>query len=92
MDILFYRYNSICERDVIAVMARLGHKVSEITEEMTNKQLGLKEQMALVSDALKARRYEIVFSINFFPVVSEVCNIFHIPYVCWIVDRPVMEL
>ncbi|MEY8515831.1 glycosyltransferase [Lachnospiraceae bacterium 29-84] len=92
MDILFYRYNSICERDVIAVMARLGHKVSEITEEMTNKQLGLKEQMALVSDALKARRYEIVFSINFFPVVSEVCNIFHIPYVCWIVDSPVMEL
>ena len=34
----------------------------------------------------------MVFSINFFPVVSEVCNIFHIPYVCWIVDSPVMEL
>jgi len=34
----------------------------------------------------------MVFSINFFPVVSEVCNIFHIPYVCWVVDSPVMEL
>ena len=31
MDILFYRYNSICEPDVIRVMERLGHTVAEIT-------------------------------------------------------------
>ena len=92
MDILFYRYNSICEPDLIAVMARLGHDVSEITEEMTNKELGPKGQMELVSQALKKKRYQAVFSINFFPVVSEVCNIFRIPYVCWVVDCPVMEL
>ena len=48
--------------------------------------------MNLVSAALKKQESQMVFSINFFPVVSEVCNIFHIPYVCWIVDSPVMEL
>jgi spore maturation protein CgeB len=92
MDILFYRYNSICEPDVIRVMERLGHTVAEITEEMTNKELGPKGQMDLVSEALKRKAYHFVFSINFFPVVSEVCNIFHVPYACWIVDSPVMEL
>ncbi len=92
MDILFYRYNSICEPDMIAVLARLGHKVSEVTEEMANKDLGAKRQMELVSGALKAQAYQAVFSVNFFPVVSEVCNIFHVPYVCWVVDCPVMEL
>ncbi|MCI9532829.1 MAG: glycosyltransferase [Lachnospiraceae bacterium] len=92
MDILFYRYNSICEPDMIAVLARLGHKVSEVTEEMANKELGAKRQMELVSGALKAQAYQAVFSVNFFPVVSEVCNIFHVPYVCWVVDCPVMEL
>ena len=92
MDILFYRYNSICEPDVIRVMERLGHTVTEITEEMTNKELGPKGQMDLVSEALKRKAYHFVFSINFFPVVSEVCNIFHVPYACWIVDSPVMEL
>ncbi len=92
MNILFYRYNSICEPDVIAVMTRLGHTVTEITEEMRNKELGARGQMNLVSAALKKQESQMVFSINFFPVVSEVCNIFHIPYVCWIVDSPVMEL
>lgn len=92
MNILFYRYNSICEPDIIEVMTRLGHDITEITEEMTNKELGSKEQMLLVSEALKKKKYDTVFSINFFPVVSEVCNIFHLPYVCWIVDSPVMEL
>lgn len=92
MDILFYRYNSICEPDVIRVMERLGHTATEITEEMTNKELGPKGQMDLVSEALKKKAYHFVFSINFFPVVSEVCNIFHVPYACWIVDSPVMEL
>ncbi len=92
MNILFYRYNSICEPDVIAVMKRLGHTVTEITEEVRNKELGARGQMNLVSAALKKQESQMVFSINFFPVVSEVCNIFHIPYVCWIVDSPVMEL
>lgn len=92
MDILFYRYNSICEPDIIAILKRLQHNVDEITEEMVQKDLDAKRQMALVSEALKKSTYQAVFSINFFPVVSEVCNIFHIPYISWVVDAPVMEL
>ena len=34
----------------------------------------------------------VVFTINFFPIISDVCNIFKIPYICWTVDSPVMEL
>ena len=92
MEVLFYRYNSICEPDIIAILRRLGHAVSEITEEMTNKSIGAKAQMDLVAQALKKKPCQAVFSINFFPIVSEVCNIFHIPYACWVVDCPVMEL
>ena len=92
MEVLFYRYNSICEPDIIAILRRLGHAVSEITEEMTNKSIGAKAQMDLVAQALKKKPCQAVFSINIFPIVSEVCNIFHIPYVCWVVDCPVMEL
>lgn len=92
MDILFYRYNSICEPDMIELFQRLGHSVTEITEEMTNKELPPNMQMKLVSDVLKKKAMQMVFSINFYPVISEVCNIFRIPYVCWIVDSPVMEL
>lgn len=92
MNILFYRYNSICEPDMIDVMKQLGHQIHEVTEEMYTKENDYKEQLHLVSDALKTQKYHMVFTINFFPVISEVCNIFKIPYACWIVDSPVMEL
>lgn len=41
MKILFYRYNSICEPDVIQAFKELGHSVCEIREEMTNKALSI---------------------------------------------------
>lgn len=92
MKILFYRYNSICESDIIDILKRSGYRIDELTEEMTNKDFSDQERVALVSSVLKKKRYDMVFSINFFPVVSDVCNIFKISYVCWIVDSPVMEL
>lgn len=92
MNILFYRYNSICESSILAVWKQSGFQITEITEEMENKELTPKEQMLLVSESLKANHYDLVFSINYFPVLSEVCNIFKTPYACWIVDSPVLEL
>ncbi|MCM1307120.1 MAG: DUF3880 domain-containing protein [Butyrivibrio sp.] len=93
MNILFYRYNSICEPDVISVLRRLGHSVDEVTDEMTDKTLTPGQQVRIVQAALMGEvRYDLVFSINFFPVVSEVCNIVRVPYAGWIVDSPVMEL
>ena len=92
MKILFYRYGSICEPDIIAGFEELGHTVTQITEEIYNKELLSKEQLQLVSRALQSKPQDCVFTINFFPIISNVCNIFKIPYLSWIVDSPVMEL
>lgn len=92
MNILFYRYNSICEIDVLDAFQKLGHTVSCITEEMHNKNLSPVDCLNLVHQALDKQHYDCVFSINFFPVVSAVCNVYHIPYLSWIVDSPVLEL
>ena len=92
MRILFYRYNSICEPDILNVFCENGYETDSITAEMDNKEFSAKECLEVVSEALKRKKYDMVFSINFFPIVSEVCNIFKMTYVCWIVDSPVMEL
>lgn len=92
MKILFYRYGSICEPDVIEGFEELGHTVSQITEEITNKNLVLGDSARIVGNYLLEHPQDCVFTINFFPVISDVCNIFHIPYLCWTVDSPVMEL
>lgn len=92
MKLLFYRYGNICEPDIIEGFEELGLEVEQITEEITNKMVSPQECIQLVSEYLFAHPVDFVFSINFYPSISEVCNIFHLPYLCWTVDSPVMEL
>lgn len=92
MNILFYRYGSICEPDIIASFKRLGFNITEDTREVYNKQLLPSDCIKGLNELLKQDTYSFIFSINFFPSVSDVCNIWGIPYLCLIVDSPVLEL
>lgn len=67
MKILFYRYGSICEPDVIEGFLELGHQVSEITEEITNKTLLPSQTIRLISEYLGNDPHDLVFTINFYP-------------------------
>lgn len=92
MKILFYRYGSICEPDIIEAMKHLGHEVFCINLEITDKNIPTQTVIKHVSDTLLSSSFDCIFSINFYPVLSEICNIMKIPYICWTVDSPVMEL
>ena len=92
MNLLFYRYGSICEPDIIEGFRELGNQVTEITLEIYNKNLGPLEGLTALKNELFAHSYDFVFSINYYPFISEICNIFQIRYLCWTVDCPVMEL
>lgn len=92
MNVLFYRYGSICEPFILSAFRELGIAVTELTAEMTNKSMAPSSVVELVSQTVLDGNFQFVFSINFFPVVSETCSILHIPYVGWTVDSPVMEL
>ena len=92
MKILLYRYGSICEPDILSSFREFGFEVTELTREMSEKHMLPSDAVKYVSDRLMAQPADMVFSINFFPFLADVCNIFHIPYLCWIVDSPVMEL
>ena len=92
MKILFYRYRSICEPDILETFQEYGFEVTQITEHMYNKEFSPKDAVPFVSKMLIEKEYNAVFSINFFPFLSEVCNLMKIRYICWIVDWPVLEL
>lgn len=92
MNIYFYRYGSLCEPDLIEEFTRLGFSVEEETIEMERKDLKPGECVKLVSPKLMEHDYRFVFSINFFPWLSDVCQITGIPYLSLIVDSPVLEL
>ena len=92
MKILFYRYGSICEPDIIECFKAAGIEVYEESSMIMRKNITASETVEQLSALLKSDTYLFVFSINFFPAVSETCNIYNIPYVCWTVDSPIMEL
>lgn len=92
MDILIYRYGSICEPDVIAAFQNIGLNVLEEKTEITNKRLSSSDRVRLVENVLKSQHPLFVFSINFYPAIAEICYIYKTMYLCWTVDSPVPEL
>ena len=48
MRILFYRYNSICEADIINVFEENTFEVDSITEEMENKEVYIRPQIEVI--------------------------------------------
>ncbi len=92
MEILFYRYNSICEPDIIQVFTDFGITVHTEEMEMTDKSVTPRQCADKLTGWITSHSFAFVFSINFFPAISYTCNHFQIPYVCWSVDSPVPEL
>lgn len=92
MNILLYRYNSICEDAVIRGLRELGHTVCQVTLEIENKSPSGKEILEAVMIGIEESKADIIFSINYYPVLSEIARAYKLLYYSWIVDAPVLEL
>lgn len=92
MRALIYRYGSICEPDIIDGFKELGIEVFEIDIEIHDKIVLPIQTVEIVSKYLQDNPVDFMFSVNFYPALSEVCNIYHIRYFSWTVDSPVLEI
>lgn len=97
MKALIYRYGSICEPDVCETFNKLGFKVTTIEDEIYDKNLSPAKGIQILKKHLEkeietGEGYTCIFTINFFPWIAEVANIYKILYFSLIVDSPVMEL
>ena len=88
MKVLFYRYNNICERDVLQGFLELGVEIAELWHAEGKPS----DRIRAVTGELQRAPVDFVFSIDFFPMVAESCRLFHIRYLCWTVDAPVLTL
>ena len=92
MNVIIYRYGSICEPDIIEAFRKLQLNVIEEATEIEKKNLMPSDRVKLVKEALEKYHPMFVFSINFFPAIADICHIYGIKYLCWTVDCPVPEL
>lgn len=92
MNILIYRYNSICEDAVIRGLKELGHTVYEVVLEVENKSPSGQEILDAVVMGMEKSNADIIFSINYYPALSEIARVYKLLYYSWIVDATVLEL
>lgn len=84
MNILFYRYGSICEPDIIQSLKELGNNIDEITVEIYNKDFTPSEGVRLLTDTLFAHSYDFVFSINFLSIYFR--GMQYLPFTIYLLD------
>lgn len=97
MDILFYSYESSFETPLISIFSSLGltlhfEKVSFEEKGTCSGETVQKIGNRILNQRETSNPFLFVFSINFFPAISEVCEKLNTIYVSWTVDNPVMEL
>ncbi len=92
MKIIFYRYGSVYEPDMLDAFRQAGLDVIEIDKEVTVKDISDRERIKLISEAIEKNAPVFVYGINYYPAISEVCRIYGITYISQTVDSPVFTL
>ena len=92
MEIVFHRYGSICEPDIMDAFHSLGIITIEEDIEIYQKSISPSKRIQSITETILSHSPAFVFSINFFPYISEICERFQLLYVCLSVDCPVLEL
>ena len=87
MKILFYQWHSFMNQGIERAFSQLHMDYDTLFFQQVDweKDEGLGKKL---SEQLSRKSYDMVFSVNFAPVVSEVCKNKGIQYVSWVYDAP----
>ena len=93
MKILLYRWKVFNQDDVKSAIEYFGHEVHDYTETVIDKddETGFKlRDYAELRQVFSA--YDCVFSLNYFPHVSDLCEELGKKYIAWTVDSPLISM
>ena len=91
MKILFLEWNCFCIDDLKDAYREIGHEVVSFPffpESYRNDPT----YEASLTQEIRKHIPDYVFSFNYYPVISKVCNAEDVPYVCWVYDSPYITL
>ena len=91
MRITFCMFGGLGELSMIAAFERMGHQVSRFDDYTKNHDYD-KEYMHKLIAHMEKVDCDVVFSINFLPIVSKVSKIFRKTYISWVYDCPELHL
>ena len=89
MNILFPHWKSFGVEDITEAFNELGHSVIYYENEPANYRKDPKYKSEIKKFA-KLNDIELIFTSNYFPVISEACMDLKIPYISWCYDCPLV--
>ena len=90
MKIFFLEWNSFCNEDMYEILKDMGHRVISIPfrrSESTRVEMEDK-----IQKALEKSDCDFLFSFNYFPMISDLCQKCGIKYVSWVYDSPYIHV
>lgn len=91
MHILMYRWKAYNYRDIEQTLLAMGHAVDNIQQELGNYDIEPEFEKKLAAQ-IRNNHYDMVFTVNYFAVISNVCEREGLPYVSWTCDNPLISM
>ncbi len=91
MHILMYRWRAYNYRDIERTFQLLGHTVENIQQKLGSYDID-EEFQARIENLLDTKRFDMVFTVNYFAVISNACENREIKYVSWTCDNPLISM
>lgn len=85
--ILVYCWYSYSEKQAICAMEELGYRVVTVSGKMKDYHADA-EMAQSIMVSIHLEKADMVFSYDYFPLISMICEMNHIPYAAWIYDCP----
>lgn len=89
MKILFPNWKNFGLEDITEVFEALGHTVIHYTQEPRDYRLDPRFKSEL-KKYIRSEQIDLIFTSNYFPIVSDACHESDIPYLSWCYDNPLI--
>lgn len=91
MHILMYRWKAYNYKDIEQTFLAMGYTVDNIQQELGNYDIEPEFEQKLAQQ-IRTHHYDMVFTVNYFAVISNVCEREGLPYVSWTCDNPLISM
>lgn len=91
LKVLFIEWNSYCNEDMKSILREQGHLV-QCVPFPNGIRTEKSEAQKLLTRELEKVLYDFVFSFNYFPVISEICQQAGVKYLSWVYDSPYIHV
>lgn len=92
MKILMYKWHAYNYLDIEKTLLSMGHSVDSVEQTLASYDEDRAFELRLEKILRDGADYDMVFTVNYFGCISNVCRRCHVKYVCWTCDSPLISM